>query len=87
MRLADLSKAVKISPEKLANLIGASRQSLYTNETKMSPKVQIAVLTLYDLNDTRFHEEVSQAEERWRVCNDAIAEFVTKMNEGGEKDG
>ena len=87
MRLADLSKSVKISPEKLAKLIGVTRQSLYLEETKMSPKVRCAVLTLYDLNDTRFHKEVRQAEERWQVRNNAIAEFVTKMNEGGEEVG
>ena len=87
MRLADLTKAVKISPEKLAKLIGVARQSLYLEETNMSPKVRCAVLTLYDLNDNRLKEEVCQAEERWQVSANAIDDFVRKMNEGGEDDG
>ena len=87
MRLADLCKAVSISPEKLATLIGVTRQSLYTEELKMSPKVRVAVLTLYDLNDARVAKEVQQAQERWKVRDDAIAEFVREMNERGEEDG
>ena len=87
MKISDLAKSVGVPVSYLAECLGVTRQALYQEETKMTPKVKQAILKLYELNDERCHVEQAAVLEKHEEYDKMIQAFTIQIRGGVVENG
>ena len=85
MKIIDIARTFDMSVDQFAKYIGYSRQALYQNDIRMTPKARIAIERLEQLHSSKEREEMLAVKTRSLSREKAMDEFMDRLLYGGVK--
>ncbi len=87
MTTREIAVAFGMSVDQFARTIGYSRQALYQNEIRMTPRAENAIADLSELNHAMFKMETEEARRKFEAREKAVKEFEQRiLCRGGSDD-